>query len=149
MSDKPNYVELPLDPEYVTQDGAYMAGYIWGQYVRSEPTARQMFTADTPLHEDFFKGVADGYNDKLNEMNAQIKAPKQNEQSRSVEQSEADARITMDQLAKLFNSGTMSARQFNEAVDLLYRTEKDQQAELMRQLEKMTYDKWPDEDLPF
>lgn len=127
-----------------------MAGYIWGQHVRSEPIARQMFPGDTSLHEDFFKGVADGYNDKLNETNAQIKAPKQNDQND--DQSEADARIAMDQLAKLFTSGVMSSRQFNEAVDLLYEKEKDQQAALLRQLEKMTYDKFDwaeEEDLPF
>lgn len=65
MSDKPNYIELPLDPEYVTIEGAYMAGYIWGQHVRSEKDARQMFPGNSPLHEDFYKGAADGFNDKM------------------------------------------------------------------------------------
>lgn len=68
------YIELPLDPEFLTPDGFYMAGYIWGQHVRSEKDARYDFPGDTQGHTDFYQGVSDGYNDKMNAMHDEMVA---------------------------------------------------------------------------
>jgi len=113
MSQKINYVELPLDPEYVTQDGAYMAGYIWGQHVRSEKDARQDFPGDTPLHEDFYKGVADGYNDQMNKMSEETKQNKENEKSNAVL-----SKLIAD-VENLHRSGAITLDGYRTAIDNL------------------------------
>jgi hypothetical protein len=61
---EPIVVEIPLDPEFVTEAGFYMAGYLWGQKIRS---------ADDPevqcQHPAFIEGVEDGYGDGLTRIN--------------------------------------------------------------------------------
>jgi hypothetical protein len=53
----PLIVELPLDPEFVTPDGFYMAGYRWGEKGRSVDHQVQR------QHPDFVRGVEDGWGD--------------------------------------------------------------------------------------
>lgn len=96
-------VELPFDPEYISQDGFYMAGYIYGQHVRSEKDARQEFPGATQCHEDFYKGVLDGFNDKMNEMiqkshTTAINAPKL--ESRMAPDPPEDSRLESDTINK-------------------------------------------------
>lgn len=47
-------VEVPLDVDYLTEDGLYMAGYLWGKHVRNPNTL-----GDVP--ETFLLGARDGY----------------------------------------------------------------------------------------
>jgi hypothetical protein len=65
---EPLIVEVPFDPEYLTDAGQYVAGYHWGKHIRSP----QEF--ETPghargdwaeLYPRFVQGVRDGYGDGL------------------------------------------------------------------------------------
>lgn len=57
---EPLVVEIPLDPQFVTEAGFYMAGYLWGKKIRS---------ANDPQiqcqHPAFIEGVKDGYGDGM------------------------------------------------------------------------------------
>lgn len=59
-------VEVPLDDEYITAEGMYIAGYIWGKHVRSTDSAPK----DAP--EDFIRGVEDGYGDALTDWDLKL-----------------------------------------------------------------------------
>lgn len=52
-------VEVPLSPDFLTEDGMYIAGYIWGMKIRSVDSAPK----DAP--ETFLRGVEDGYGDGM------------------------------------------------------------------------------------
>lgn len=57
--DNENIVEVPLDPQYLSDEGMYMAGYLWGRHVRSPKSSPK----NAPVI--FIKGVEDGYGDAL------------------------------------------------------------------------------------
>lgn len=63
---KENLVEVPLDPRYITDEGMYVAGYIWGSHVRSPKDLPKGFT------EDFKKGAEDGYGDFMLKWEAEV-----------------------------------------------------------------------------
>lgn len=129
-------IELPLDPEYLTADGFYMAGYIWGQHVRSEGDARQDFPGDTQGHEDFYKGVVDGYNDKMNEMDARLakKAPKT-----QADAAEEDFKRVVAMAGNLHRDAGLSMEEYKQMVENLYSSIMDD--------EKYRHDL--DDNLPF
>lgn len=52
-------VEVPLDSQYLTDEGMYMAGYLWGRHIRSPGSAPK----NAP--EIFLRGVEDGFGDGL------------------------------------------------------------------------------------
>lgn len=74
-------VEIPLDPKYVTPDGMYMAGYIWGSHVRSPDSWSLGEREQVDKYPDFLKGVQDGYGDAMHKMKDAIHETKDDRQS--------------------------------------------------------------------
>lgn len=72
VSKEPELVEVPLDPQYLTEEGMYKAGYIWGRHVRSPKSA----PINAPL--DFIKGVEDGYGSRMLEWDEELGRQKRN-----------------------------------------------------------------------
>lgn len=68
MTDEILTVEIPLDPEYLTEDGFYMAGYMWGLHVRGPESWGAGEREQVEKYPDFLKGVEDGYGDSLQKM---------------------------------------------------------------------------------
>lgn len=106
-----NLVELPLDPEFITPDGMYMAGYLWGQHVRSPKDAAQMF--DCNAYPDFYKGVEDGYGDKMREMEQRTKVKKE-------QAPQPQSREFFEEQDKLINELSMG-QSYNTYIERLYK----------------------------
>lgn len=60
MVDRDNVVEVPLDPKYLTPDGFYISGYLWGRHIRSVEGGLPEGADDA-----FKQGVEDGYGDGM------------------------------------------------------------------------------------
>lgn len=63
-----NIVEVPLDPEYLTEAGFYQAGYNWGHHVRTVQGG-----LPDGANEMFRQGVEDGYGDVMEAINEKIR----------------------------------------------------------------------------
>lgn len=57
MATKPETVELPLNPEYITPEGMYVAGYWWGSKGRSPESI------PPDAAPEFIQGANDGWGD--------------------------------------------------------------------------------------
>lgn len=62
-----NIVEVPLDPKYLTEDGFYMAGYLWGRHIRTVEGGLPQDATDV-----FKQGVEDGYGDGMDEISERL-----------------------------------------------------------------------------
>lgn len=71
-------VEITLDPEYLTPDGMYMAGYHWGQHVRNPDEDQRVINCG---YDDFIQGARDGYGDKMRELEEKIRDDKQKKEN--------------------------------------------------------------------
>lgn len=75
----PLIVEVPFDPDYLTEAGQYIAGYTWGKHIRS---AKEFETPGhargdwVELYPRFVQGVRDGLGDGMRKNEDAILAQK-------------------------------------------------------------------------
>lgn len=94
--DEPLMVEVPLDPEYLTPDGQYIAGYHWGKHVRSPQefeTAGWHRGDYIDRFPEFVQGVKDGYGDAMRRIEGEIAAKRELEKQAKAQQATEAAEI--------------------------------------------------------
>lgn len=81
-------VEVPLDADWLTPNGFYIAGYYWGRKIRSpdDPDVQRQ-------DPNFIRGVEDGYGDGMAKNERELQA--------TAAQREAEATIMREQQAKI------------------------------------------------